>query len=626
MEIIKKWRFASANYVSDDGLNDAGIETFSTSSESSNIREVIQNALDSISLEAVQAEKPVIVEFDDFYIKSDDFPGKNQFLQILEKCIESSKNNSQVVDYFEQAIKYFDKNLKILRISDFNTTGLVGAENDARDKAWHSLIKSRGHSNKNMDSGGSFGIGKSAPFTCSGLRTVFYSSKVDDIYSYIGVARLVSHVNEEGQLTVGTGYYSETEKLGAILEQFKIADYSREENGTDIFIIGYDGNNDMRQLIIETTLKNFFITIYKKKLIVKYKDIEINSENLGHYIAELDDNTYFDLKTYYEMLVTIPEDDDEDDKRIFLDASEYGEKYNIKDKEAILLLKRADNLNRSILMTRKSGMTLFEQKNISGSISFTGILMIEGERMNELFKNMEVPAHNAWEPKRCKVNPKLYENVYKDLRDYLRKKVTQYFSKASDESISVYGMEEFFSDVTIESGKKKASILSGDVHLETKKKKVNQRRKNIIIAGSGNSSEKENEYLVRTKLPNRIKPKDKDETDKKVEEIIKRKYKYMPMKMWLKCRNEQNGEYSIKFKLAKNKKYIKLEFLGVAEKGKYKLEISEVSIDSNNAEVEIIQNNELYLKEVNSNINISIDFKIDFDKKCMMGVNYYETK
>lgn len=626
MEKNKRWRFASANYVSDDGLNDAGIETFSTSSESSNIREVIQNALDSISEEAQQSKKPVIVQFDDFYIKSDVFPGKIQFQKILQNCIECSMENVQVVKYFEKANSYFEKDLRILRISDFNTTGLVGAEDDARNKAWHSLIKSRGHSNKNMDSGGSFGIGKAAPFTCSGLRTVFYASKVDNVYSYIGVARLVSHKNDEGDLTVGTGYYSETDKLRAILEPFEIAGYSRKENGTDIFIIGYDGNSNLRKLIVETTLKNFFITIYKKKLIVKYKDIEINSGNLGQYIAELDDNTYFDLKTYYEMLVSIPEEDDEDDKRVVLDCSEYGKNYGIKDGEAILLLKRADNLNRSILMTRKSGMTLFEQKNISGSISFTGIFMIEGKRMNELFKNMEVPAHNAWEPRRCKVDTKLYENAYKDLREYLRKKVTHYFSKSSDDSISVYGMEEFFSDVTIESGKKKASILNGDIHLETKKRKANQRRKNIIMVGSGNSSEIENEYFIGIKKPNSIKPKIIEETDKKIKEATKRKYKYLPMRMWLNCRNEKNGEYSITFKLLKDKKYIKLEFLGIAEKGKYKMDISDVLVNSNNAKIEIIQRNELYLKDISSNTNVCINFKIGFDKKCMMGVNYYETK
>ena len=42
----KKWYFVPNLYSDEDGLNDAGIETFSADAEKSMIREVIQNAID----------------------------------------------------------------------------------------------------------------------------------------------------------------------------------------------------------------------------------------------------------------------------------------------------------------------------------------------------------------------------------------------------------------------------------------------------------------------------------------------------------------------------------------------------------------------------------------------------
>ena len=95
---IKEWSFASYNNAGDDGINDAGIETFSGQAQEANIREVIQNSVDQRSSET----KPVIVEFDDFYINPTEFPGYNQFCNILEKCIESSAGNQDVQRFFNQ--------------------------------------------------------------------------------------------------------------------------------------------------------------------------------------------------------------------------------------------------------------------------------------------------------------------------------------------------------------------------------------------------------------------------------------------------------------------------------------------------------------------------------------------
>lgn len=606
----KIWRFVSNNHASDDGINDAGIETFSSNKEESNIRESIQNALDQKSHEFIYNNEPVIVEFDDFYIESNKFPDKKQFKEILNKCIKSSVGNKATEDYFKKSLTILDQNIKVLRISDFNTTGLEGAESDDRNQSWHNLVKSKGNSNKNMDAGGSFGIGKSAAFACSGLRTVFYGSKVGNIYSYIGVARLISHEETNG-LTVGTGYFSENQLLKAILEPFEISKYKRDLNGTDIFIMGYDGNNDIEKIIRETTLTNFFVSIHKGLLEIRYKELKINKDNLGQYIAALDENEFFNTKIYYELLCSFPSEDNPNVKRIVLNSKEYGEKYGIGDGEATLLLKKDDNLNRSVLMTRKPGMSLFLQKGISSSISFTGLLLIEGETMNGLFKSMEVPAHDKWMPERCRDNKEMYINAYTDLKKYIKKKVVDNFGQTNDDVISAYGMEEFFYDTKENDGNVEANVLEGAIDTKIKKYKVNKRNKDMVITNKRNTENggKPQNPVVS---PNEIKAKSK--------------YEYKDLKKRLFCRNEKKGEYSINFKVGDYKR-ICLEFFGIAEKGHYPLPLLDACVINlsftGNTQ---ISNNNMYLDSVTENSDITIDFKIGFDYKCMMEVNYYEVK
>lgn len=60
----------------------------------------------------------------------------------------------------------------MLRISDFNTSGLTGSRAEVNTD-WTNLTKSSGVSDKKGTSGGSFGIGKFAPFACSDFSTVF---------------------------------------------------------------------------------------------------------------------------------------------------------------------------------------------------------------------------------------------------------------------------------------------------------------------------------------------------------------------------------------------------------------------------------------------------------------------
>ena len=68
------------------------------------------------------------MEFDDFLLEETDFPKAEQFKQILDRCIASAGDDENVKAFFEQARAVMNRPIRVLRISDYNTTGLIGAE------------------------------------------------------------------------------------------------------------------------------------------------------------------------------------------------------------------------------------------------------------------------------------------------------------------------------------------------------------------------------------------------------------------------------------------------------------------------------------------------------------------
>ena len=156
-----KWCFPSSNGGEKQGLNNSGIETFKDTPVKSLAREICQNSLD-----ASNDGKKVIVEFNTFSIDSDNFPDKKGFNEILNKCKEywERSSNQKSKNFFMQAINKLNApKISFLRISDFNTTGLRGS-NKSTGGDWDNLINSSGSSEKSESKGGSFGIGKNAPF------------------------------------------------------------------------------------------------------------------------------------------------------------------------------------------------------------------------------------------------------------------------------------------------------------------------------------------------------------------------------------------------------------------------------------------------------------------------------
>ncbi len=235
------WNFPSNGGGQESGFNDSGIETFAGQPFESLAREIIQNSLDA----RASRDTAVTVCFELEKIHIDDFPGHNEILSVMKKCLKASQDDQKAKDFFQNAVKVLNSaNVNCLKILDYNTTGLQdGKDKNMKSGQWHRLIKAMGKPQTQELAGGSYGIGKNAPFAVSALRTVFYSTryrKNGEIKEYAqGKAILVSHeLNNSEETTQAAGFYGVKENCDRLKKEQipKVLKRDKTEDGTTLLM------------------------------------------------------------------------------------------------------------------------------------------------------------------------------------------------------------------------------------------------------------------------------------------------------------------------------------------------------------------------------------------------------
>jgi hypothetical protein len=89
-------------------------------------------------------------------------------------------------------------------------------------------------------------------------------------------------------------------------------------------------------------------------------------------------------------------------------------------------------MNKKILVVRKSGMKIADIKGLPKGISYTGILELQGDKINKFFRKMENPQHNSWEPQRHE-NPDLAKQYKKEVEDWVKETICKKLEEASGE-------------------------------------------------------------------------------------------------------------------------------------------------------------------------------------------------
>mgnify|MGYP000845821417 FL=1 len=421
------WNFPSNNDGKISGISEAGIETFRGELLKSLAKEICQNSLDAV----LDSKKRVLIEFKLYNIPLKE----DRRISGLEEIFNLAKNywqdNEKTMRFLEKAEKNFKKEkIRVLRISDYNTTGLTGSDKK-KNSTWNNLVKSTGVSDKTGSSGGSYGIGKSAPFACSDLRTLFYNTlDKDGLQAFQGVANLVSFEKED-IVTQGTGYYGNSKDNTAIRNMGSFGGYTRKESGTDIYIIGFLDDEEWKKKVVEAILENFLISILNDNIEIKVEDVLINKENLSFLIEKYKE----DIELTYEYYQVLMEKDSQPLEIEFKDLGKF---------KLYLLIKK--DFKRKILISRSNGMKIFDRNRISSSIQFSGVCILEDEKINTYFREMETPQHDNWESDRHR-NPKEAEKIKREFFAILKEKVKEKGKETILDEMDAVGVGEYLPDI-----------------------------------------------------------------------------------------------------------------------------------------------------------------------------------
>lgn len=622
-----KWSFPSNNGGDVNGISNAGIETFQGSRLKSLAREICQNSLDA----AVNPKKPVRVEFKSFSLETDEIPDAESVCDAFKRAKEfwECQNSKKTVDFFNDALNLLKFSaIPFLRISDFNTSGLLGSHKEY-NSPWCNLTKSSGTSDKAGSAGGSFGIGKFAPFACSSFRTVFYSTlDTKNTCAYQGISRITSFRLDDGQITTGVGYYGKKGNKPVYEQLFLEPSFTRKDKqtGTDIYIAGFKGDTDWKNDIIASVVDGFLFAIFTGKLVVIIDDIEISTDTLPSVITDYKEFFTENADKYYEIITTVKEP-------IIHDFNNMG---LVK-----LWLDIRPKMHRRIAMVRQTGMKIMDRGNISANIPFAGLLYIEGDEINNFLRNLENPQHTKWEPDRY-MNRQYAQNIIRQLIDFIKSELEKLKQNDDtyeiDPSVGEYLPDEIVDDAhnsetqeetisdTIKGIQKRAvpeisnagGTISSDGANKLEDNENGEETQDKPSSGSGHNDGKNggSNGGQGNNSDNGI-GSNQEEQKKKLTSI-------KPIKARTVCLNKTNGEYSIIFVPSVSASDGCLKLYLSAESQDYDAEITRViGIGQNDI---IAENNIIKSIVFTENVPIRLEVTIDYHDYCSMEVEAYGYK
>ena len=414
-----RWDFPLLGTGKEQGYTNSGIEPFRGKELLENLaREICQNSLDARNPSVHDAVK---VKFELKYIDK----SKHVMLADYIECISDCKTNwgtrmdDRLKEFIDGADKILSKEqIPIMIASDYNTTGLTGVNaSEDEPSVWRALAHSDGTSVKDKeDSAGSYGIGKNAPFACTGLSMVFYNTyAVDEGRAFQGTSRLAS-LKRNGKKTYGTGHYLYLENDDSwrpINNDDKCSmynEFSRDSYGTDIIIVGFIEQDAWIQRMVHAVVSNFFLAICEGKLVVDIQGIIIDAMSLPAIIDKYKDEKLVESKVIYEWYKALVSPDGGESL-----------KASILEPDDVELYLKTDNDNKYhnyAAYFRSSGMRIWTPK-IPHYQRFSAVVVIRGDELSTLLRKAEPVRHNRWD--HTLINDKADKKKAKESLDKLKK-------------------------------------------------------------------------------------------------------------------------------------------------------------------------------------------------------------
>lgn len=485
------WRFPPLSGGTRQGYTNNDIEGFKGKEIIDNLaREICQNSLDYAG--DTNTAVKVVFELKKFRIK--DYDVFSQYSKCLEGCRDywGDEMDAKLSRFVSNAEKILtEETVPVLIVSDYNTPGLTGSHSGKIKTPWEALTGSEGVSFKpNENSGGSYGIGKNAPFACSSLSMVFYNTMAEDTKSaFIGVAKLATLNNADGEPTQSVGKYQcndeEHKNWTPIFEnnKNKFRDcFVRNEKGTDVIIVGFNQESNWVINVIQAVLKNFFVAISEGKLVVELKDGNdykvINNMNLSQLFTDYSfDNP--DMISASQLYNAFIKPDCKKNLGI------------LEPNDVEIYIKSDSSYKKTIANFRATGMLvgMYFRRILQ---HYAAVVVVRGNKLGTLLLATEPPRHNRWDYKQIEVFDKEKRKKAKDAISSIEASVLKFlkeqFETVTEHTIDAVGAGEYLPDDLDELG----GQSEGDDILKTKVK-IGKVKTNRVIPGTSTRKAQPNE-------------------------------------------------------------------------------------------------------------------------------------
>ena len=444
------WQLTKSSSIGNEFI-DGSTEIFKSGKWAFLAREVIQNSLDVLR----EDEDKLLMDISIDDVPTKIIPDKENLIKHIEgtlsipnlpeRCMKFSKNAKKLLE---------DDNIRILKISDYNTTGITGSEKENGDikSKWNALIYDEGNSQKkDKNSAGSFGTGKNAPFALSGINTVFYVTlDIDGNYACEGVAKLfTSYIN--GEKINRKIYYANKKEEGGLSSlnynescQNLSKLFLRKDVGSDVIMLGVDFDKEQaKREIIQSVIENFFVIIYDEKFEINVFDVPINKKTIWNVIEKYCNKPieytnsnikYGYIKQYLSVYSSL------------FETKEFSENVPGAGNLRLLISKGNDISGKWVAMFRNNGMKIFDN-NIRTAQQNYSALFFPGDRDVDAFlRSIENPTHDFFDPETSiddATERLMASRRYNQIKNWIRDKIEKYTAIEIRENDYLDGMEEY---------------------------------------------------------------------------------------------------------------------------------------------------------------------------------------
>ncbi len=430
------WHFPTSDGGEEDGVNDSGLEMFEGDHAYFLAREIIQNSIDARRPDSAFVE----VHFHVKHLDLSSFPAWDDFQDILKACLtevrresagsgSSQKSKGEIL--YEHALSLNGK-IPVLVVEDHGTTGLCGDETE-RGGQWYKCIRKKGTNRPTGDVGGTFGIGKHAPFPASNLRTVFYSTINDKNEHVFAGKAILSSFEVNGDVKRGTGFYGHLEGHG--VSGVRAAEdiphfFLRESQGLSVFIMGFKDKGNWESNLKKAVLENYFSAIDRGVLKVVFeaggKQEKIDRFSLKDFVEEYAPETLQYLMALKEPLGGAPK---------------VGNIRGIG--EVKLYLSRGKDYDRKVAFMRRPLIVVQKRKSNLVYEPFAGVFICEDREGNRALSALEPPTHDKWDPKRDSENG---INLMTRLNEWLNAELRKLNVDTGNEREDMVALSEYLAD------------------------------------------------------------------------------------------------------------------------------------------------------------------------------------